>query len=355
MRGALSMGGTIEVGVLGATGTVGQELIAQLADHPWFTVSWIGASERSAGKRYRDATAWRLPAPRPEGVADMVVDTVTPERAPRLVFSGLDASVAGEVETAFAEQGHIVVSNAQNHRMDPVVPLVIPEINADHLQLLTAQAESKGWSGGIVTNPNCSTVVLAMAVAPLRQFGLRQIIVSTLQAISGAGYPGVASLDIVGNVVPVVPGEEAKIETETRKILGQVTDAGVTMHPVTVSASTTRVPVINGHTEIVTVSLESDPGPVALIAALRGFSGRPQEMGLPSAPQQPVLYLDEEDRPQPRLDIDRGHGMTVCVGRLRACPVLDYKFVAMGHNTVRGAAGVAVLNAELLKVEGVLE
>ena len=355
MRGALSMGGTIEVGVLGATGTVGQELIAQLADHPWFTVSWLGASERSAGKRYRDATAWRLPAPRPEGVADMVVDTVTPERAPRLVFSGLDASVAGEVETAFAEQGHIVVSNAQNHRMDPVVPLVIPEINADHLQLLTAQAESKGWSGGIVTNPNCSAVVLAMAVAPLRQFGLRQIIVSTLQAISGAGYPGVASLDIVGNVVPVVPGEEAKIETETRKILGQVTDAGVTMHPVTVSASTTRVPVINGHTEIVTVSLESDPGPVALIAALRGFSGRPQEMGLPSAPQQPVLYLDEEDRPQPRLDIDRGHGMTVCVGRLRACPVLDYKFVAMGHNTVRGAAGVAVLNAELLKVEGVLE
>ena len=349
------MGGKIEVGVLGATGTVGQEFIAQLADHPWFTVRWIGASERSAGKRYRDATTWRLPAPRPDRVADMVVDTVTPGHAPRLVFSGLDASVAGEVETAFAEQGHLVVSNARNHRMNPVVPLVIPEVNADHLQLLTAQAASKGWSGGIVTNPNCSTVVLAMAVAPFRQFGLRQIIVSTLQAISGAGYPGVASLDIVGNVVPVVPGEEAKIETETRKILGQVTDAGVTVHPVTLSASTTRVPVINGHTEIVTVSLESDPGPEALIAALRGFSGRPQEMELPSAPQQPVLYLDEEDRPQPRLDVDRGHGMTVCVGRLRACPVLDYKFVAMGHNTVRGAAGGAVLNAELLKVEGGLD
>ena len=348
------MGGKIEVGVLGATGTVGQEFIAQLADHPWFTVSWIGASERSAGKRYRDATTWRLPAPCPDRVADMTVETVTPGRAPHLVFSGLDASVAGDVETAFAREGHLVVSNARNHRMDQVVPLVIPEVNADHLRLLTAQAESKKWSGGVVTNPNCSTVVLAMAVAPLRPFGLQQVVVSTLQAVSGAGYPGVASLDIVGNVVPVVPGEEEKIETETKKILGQVTDGGVTEHPVTVSASTTRVPVINGHTEIVTVSLESDPGPEALIAAWRGFTGRPQEMGLPSAPPQPVLYLDQEDRPQPRLDVDRGHGMTICVGRLRACPVLDYKFVAMGHNTVRGAAGVAVLNAELLKADGKL-
>ena len=348
------MGGKIEVGVLGATGTVGQEFVAQLADHPWFTVTWIGASERSAGKPYRDATQWRLPALRPDRVADMVVDTVTPGRAPQLVFSGLDASVAGEVETAFAEAGHIIVSNAKNHRMDPVVPLVIPEINADHLQLLTTQSTSKGWSGRIVTNPNCSTVVLAMAVAPLRQFGLRQIIVSTLQAVSGAGYPGVASLDILGNIIPVVHGEEAKIERETKKILGQVTDEGVAAHPVTVSASTTRVPVINGHTEIVTVSIESDPGPAAMIAAFRGFSGRPQETDLPSAPPRPVLYLEEVDRPQPRLDADRDHGMTVCIGRLRACPVLDYKFVAMGHNTVRGAAGVAVLNAELLKVEGVL-
>ena len=349
------MGGKIEVGVLGATGTVGQEVVAQLADHPWFTVSWIAASERSARKRYRDATPWRLPAPRPDRVAEMVVDTVTPGRAPQLVFSGLDASVAGEVETAFAEAGHIVVSNARNHRMDPFVPLVIPEINADHLQLLTRQAASKGWSGRIVTNPNCSTVVLAMAVAPLRQFGLRQIIVSTLQAVSGGGYPGVASLDILGNVVPVVPGEEAKMEREAKKVLGRVTDEGVEAHPVTVSASTTRVPVINGHTEIVTVSLESDPGPEALVAAIRGFSGRPQEQELPSAPPRPVLYLDEADRPQPRLDADRDNGMTVCVGRLRACPVLDYKFVALGHNTVRGAAGAAVLNAELLKVDGVLD
>ena len=348
------MDGKIEAGVLGATGTVGQELIALLADHPWFTVTWIGASERSAGKPYRDATQWRLPAPRPDRVADMLVNTVTPGRAPQLVFSGLDAAVAGEMETAFAEAGHIIVSNAKNHRMDPVVPLVIPEINADHLQLLTAQAASKGWQGRIVTNPNCSTVVLAMAVAPLRQFGLRQIIVSTLQAVSGGGYPGVASLDILGNVVPVVRGEEAKMERETKKILGQVTDKGVAAHPVTVSASTTRVPVINGHTEIVTVSIEADPGPEAVIAAFRGFAGRPQEKELPSAPLRPVLYLDEEDRPQPRLDAERNGGMTVCLGRLRACPVLDYKFVAMGHNTLRGAAGAAVLNAELLKVEGVL-
>jgi aspartate-semialdehyde dehydrogenase len=347
------MSGKTEVGVLGATGTVGQEFITQLANHPWFTVTWLGASERSAGKAYRDATQWRLPAARPDRVADMTVESVTPGRAPQLLFSGLDASVAGDVETAFATAGHIVVSNARNHRMNPVVPLVIPEINADHLQLLAAQ-EANGWSGRIVTNPNCSTVVLAMAVAPLRQFGLRQIIVSTLQAVSGGGYPGVASLDILGNVVPVVPGEEEKIETETKKILGQVTAVGVEPHPVTVSASTTRVPVINGHTEIVTVSLESDPGRDAMIAAVRSFSGRPQDTGLPSAPPRPVVYLDDADRPQPRLDADRDNGMTVCVGRLRACPVLDYKFVAMGHNTVRGAAGVAVLNAELLKVDGAL-
>ena len=349
------MSGKIEVGVLGATGTVGQELIAQLAEHPWFTVTWIAASERSVGRRYRDATPWRLPVPCPHHVGEMFVEAVTPAKAPRLVFSGLDASVAGSVEIAFAEGGHIVVSNAGNHRMDPVVPLVIPEINADHLQLLTTQETSKGWSGRIVTNPNCSTVVLAMAVAPLRQYGLREIIVSTLQAISGGGYPGIASLDILGNVVPVVRGEEPKIETETKKILGQITDTGVEQHPVTVSASTTRVPVINGHTEIVTVSLESDPGREELIAALCGFSGRPQEVGLPSAPLQPVLYLEEEDRPQPRLDADRNNGMAVCIGRLRACPVLDYKFVAMGHNTVRGAAGAAVLNAEMLQIDGMLD
>ena len=354
----------IEAGILGATGTVGQEFISQLADHPWFTVTWIGASERSAGKAYRDATPWRLPAARPDRIAEMTVDRVTPGRAPKLVFSGLDASVAGDVEAEFARAGHVVVSNARNHRMDPLVPLVIPEVNADHLALLAVNADhlallaeqgtARGWSGRIVTNPNCSTIVLALALAPLRPFGLQQVIVSTLQAISGAGYPGVSSLDLVGNVIPVVRGEESKMETETQKILGRATGNGVEPHPVTVSAGTTRVPVINGHTELVTVSLDAAPAVEEMVAAIRDFRGRPQELGLPGAPPRPVLYLDEEDRPQPRLDADRDRGMAVCVGRLRTCPVLGYKFVAMGHNTVRGAAGAAVLNAELLQATGQL-
>ena len=349
------MNGKLEVGILGATGTVGQEFIAQLSDHPWFTVTWVGASERSAGKKYREATPWRLPAQRPDRVADMVVERVTPGQAPKLVFSGLDASVAGEVETLFAETGHIVVSNARNHRMDPLVPLVIPEVNADHLQLLAPQGAAKRWSGRIVTNPNCSTIMLAMALAPLRPFGLRRVVVSTLQAVSGGGYPGVASLDIVGNVIPIVRGEEEKIETETKKILGQVTAAGAEPHPLVVSASTTRVPVINGHTELASVALETDPGQDALVRAMGEFSGRPQEADLPSAPSRPIVYMDDDDRPQPRLDADRDGGMAVYVGRLRPCPVLGYKFVTMGHNTVRGAAGAAVLNAELLKVDGVLD
>ena len=344
----------IEAGVLGATGTVGQEFIARLADHPWFTVTWIGASARSAGKVYREATPWRLPAPRPDRIADMTVDPVTPGRAPKLVFSGLDASVAGQVEEEFARAGHVVVSNARNHRMDPVVPLVIPEVNADHLALLAGQGAARGWSGRIVTNPNCSTIVLALALAPLRPFGLRQVIVSTLQAASGAGYPGVPSLDLLGNVIPVVRGEESKMETETQKILGRVAADGVEPHPVTVSAGTTRVSVVNGHTELVSVALDAAPSVDELVAAVRSFRGRPQELDLPGAPPRPVLYLDEEDRPQPRLDADRDRGMAVCIGRLRACPVLGYKFVAMGHNTIRGAAGAAVLNAELLHATGEL-
>lgn len=344
----------IEAGVLGATGTVGQEFIAGLADHPWFTVTWIGASERSAGKAYRDATPWRLPAARPDRIADMTVDRVTPGRAPKLVFSGLDASVAGDVEAEFARAGHVVVSNARNHRMDPVVPLVIPEVNADHLALLARQGAARGWPGRIVTNPNCSTVVLTLALAPLRQFGLRQVIVSTLQAASGAGYPGVPSLDLLGNVIPVIRGEESKMETEPRKILGRVTADGVEPHPVTVSAGTTRVPVVNGHTVLVSVSLDAAPSPAEMVETIRGFRGRPQALDLPGAPPQPVLYLDEEDRPQPRLDADRDRGMAVCIGRLRTCPVLGHKFVALGHNTIRGAAGAAVLNAELLHATGEL-
>lgn len=346
----------VDVGILGATGMVGQEFIAQLDGHPWFNLVWVAASERSQGRRFADATAWRLPTPRPEAVAGMVVDAVAPDRAPKVVFSGLDASVAGDVEGAFAQAGHVVVSNARNYRMDADVPLLTPEINPDHLRLLSRQRAVRQWPGLIVTNPNCSTIVLTMALAPLLRFGLRSVNVVTLQAVSGAGYPGVPSLDIVGNVIPFIGGEEEKMQTETQKILGALGDDGVVEpHPVVVSAHTTRVGVANGHTEMVSVGFETTPDPAEIVEAFRSFSGRPQAEGLPGAPARPVEYLDEANRPQPRLDVDRGGGMTVSVGRLRRCPVLDYKFVALGHNTIRGAAGAAVLNAELMMIDGLLD
>jgi aspartate-semialdehyde dehydrogenase len=344
----------IDVGVLGATGMVGQQFIAQLAGHPWFRLAWVGASERSAGQTYRDAAPWRLPTPVPSEVAGLTVEVAQPGNAPELLFSAMDASVAGDIETAFAEAGHLVVSNARNHRLDPAVPLLVPEINADHLTLLSAQRKAKGWKGAIVTNPNCSTVVLTLALAPLRQFGLQSVVLTTLQALSGAGYPGVPSLDAVANVIPFIDGEEPKIETETRKILGTVEGDAVRFHDVVVSASTTRVPVINGHTESIAVGFTSKPSLEEVRQALVSFSGPPQRHRLPTAPAEPIVYLSESNRPQPRLDVERGGGMTVTIGRLRPCPVLSCKFVALGHNTVRGAAGAAVLNAELLVAEGVL-
>jgi aspartate-semialdehyde dehydrogenase len=345
----------IEVGILGATGQVGQQFVALLANHPWFKTTWLGASERSAGKAYRDATAWRLPAALPDDVAKLGVDAATPGRAPKLVFSGLDSSVAGEIEGAFAEAGHIIVSNSRNYRMDADVPLLIPEVNADHLALLETQAKARGWKGRIVTNPNCVVVVYAMALAPLRQFGLTSSIITTLQAISGAGYPGVPSWDILGNVIPFIGGgEEEKIETETNKILGTVRNGAVADHPVRVSAAVTRVPVHDGHTASIAVALEQEPDAAAIIGAWNGFRGRPQELELPSAPARPIVYLNEPNRPQPSLDVNRDGGMTITVGRLRACAVLDYKFVALGHNTIRGAAGAAILNAELMRREGLL-
>ncbi len=333
---------------------VGQQFVVQLTGHPWFKLVWLGASERSGGRRYADAATWRLSTPVPDDIGSLVVEASAPGNAPRLVFSALDASVAGEIEEAFAAAGHLVVSNARNHRMTPNVPLLVPEINADHLSLLDAQTRVRGGDGGIVTNPNCSTIVLAMALAPLRQFGLRRVMVTTSQAVSGAGYPGTPSLDVLGNVVPFIGGEEEKIETETKKILGGVRTDQVEPHVVVVSAQTTRVPVIDGHTEMISVELESPPPPEAIVDALVGFSGKPQALALPTAPAQPIVYLEAPDRPQPRLDADRGRGMTVSVGRLRPCPVLDYKFVALGHNTIRGAAGAAVLNAELMSGDGLL-
>jgi aspartate-semialdehyde dehydrogenase len=347
---------SIEVGILGATGMVGQQFIALLAAHPWFTVTWLGASERSAGKAFRDAAAWRLPNALPEDVAKLTVNNATGAagKAPKLVFSGLDSSVAGEIEGAFAEAGHVIVSNSRNYRMEADVPLLIPEVNADHLALLKKQ-DARGWKGRIVTNPNCVVIVYAMALAPLRQFGLKSSLVTSLQAISGAGYPGVPSWDILGNVIPFIGGgEEEKIETETNKILGALNNGTVDNHPLTVSAAVTRVPVQNGHTASIAVALEQKPEMHAIIAAWNGFRGRPQELDLPSAPKQPIVYLTEPNRPQPALDANRDGGMTVTVGRLRRCPVLDYKFVALGHNTIRGAAGVAILNAELMHREGLL-
>ena len=271
---------SIEVGILGATGMVGQQFIALLADHPWFKVTYLGASERSAGKAFKDAAAWRLPNTLPDDVANRVVENAKPGTAPKLVFSGLDSSVAGEIEAEFAKAGHLVVSNSRNYRMVDTVPLLIPEVNADHLKLLDLQGDAQGWKGRIVTNPNCSTVAITMALAPLRQFGIEKTMVTTLQAISGAGYPGVPSWDILGNIIPFISGEEEKIETETRKILGTLGAGKVEDHPVRVSATATRVLVRDGHSCSISVALTQKPTPEAVIDAWRSFRGRPQELDL---------------------------------------------------------------------------
>jgi aspartate-semialdehyde dehydrogenase len=342
----------IEVGVLGATGMVGQQFVSRLARHPWFRLTWLAASERSEGRPYRSVAPWKLSTPIPGEFGERVVEACVPGKGPKVVFSGLDASVAGDLERAFAAAGHIVVSNARNFRMDPLVPLLIPEVNPDHLTLLDEQRREKNWTGAIVTNPNCSTIVLAMALAPLRQFNIRSVIVSTMQAVSGAGYPGVPSLDILGNVVPFIGGEEEKMETETLKILGG--DGGRAPYPAVVSAHTNRVPVIDGHTITVSAAFEDQPAIDAITDAMRRFKGRPQELGLPSAPQPPLVVTEEQNRPQPRLDVDLGGGMAVSVGRVRECPVMHVRFVALGHNTVRGAAGAAILNAELMHAEEML-
>ena len=348
-------GRSIEVGILGATGMVGQQFVRLLDGHPWFKTTWLGASERSEGRTYRDAMKWRLATPPPADVLDMKVEPCVPGNAPRILFSGMDAGAAKDIEPAFAAAGHIVVSNARSFRMVADVPLVIPEVNAEHLSLIARQRRERGWSGAIVTNPNCSTVVLSLVLAPLRQFGLAKVMVTTLQAVSGAGYPGVASLDILGNVVPAISGEEEKMESETQKILGAYERESVSPHRVIVSATTTRVPVLDGHTESISVQFEQKPTLDDVRAALEGFRGRPQELRLPSAPPQPIVYFEAADRPQPRLDVERDNGMTISTGRLRPCSILGTKLVALGHNTVRGAAGAAILNAEMMVAEGMLD
>lgn len=345
----------IEVGILGATGMVGQHFIKFLQNHPWFSLTWLGASDRSAGKKYRDAAQWHLGGETPATVADMVVEDCKPGNAPQLVFSATDASVATEIEQAFAKAGHAVVSNSRNHRMDADVPLLVPEINPDHLKLAPVQRKSRGWSGLIVTNPNCSTVVLTMGLAPLKPFGITRVVATTLQAVSGAGYPGVASMDIVGNVIPFIGGEEEKMQQETQKILGDFDGSRVRDLPAKVSAHCNRVPVVDGHTVTVSVEFSSKPAEKDVLEAFRAFTSVPQERKLPSAPCSPVIYMTQPNRPQPRKDVERERGQTVFVGRLRACPVFDYKFIAMGHNTVRGAAGAAILNAELMVTDGLLD
>ncbi len=345
----------IEVGILGATGMVGQHFVRFLQGHPWFDLKWLGASDRSSGKKYSDAAAWHLGGSTPGTVRDLIVEDCKPGNAPRLLFSAMDASVATEIERAFAQAGHVVVSNSKNHRMDRDVPLLVPEINPDHLKLVPGQQRARGWKGQIVTNPNCSTIVLTMGLAPLKQFGITKVIATTLQAISGAGYPGVPSMDINANVIPFIGGEEEKMQQETQKILGSFRGDHIEPLAAKVSAHCNRVPVVDGHTVTVSVELTAKPSEADLIGAFESYRSLPQERNLPSAPKQPVIYMREANRPQPRFDVERENGMAAFVGRLRPCPVLDWKFVALGHNTVRGAAGAAVLNAELMHSEGMLD
>jgi aspartate-semialdehyde dehydrogenase len=334
---------------------VGQQFVKFLQNHPWFEITWLGASDRSAGKTYREATSWRLDGTMPANVGNIKVEDCKPGNAPRLVFSSMDASVATEIEQAFAQAGHIIVSNSRNHRMEPDVPLLIPEINSDHLKIIPLQQRRRGWKGQIATNPNCSTITLAMALAPLKQFGITKVLATTMQAISGAGYPGVASMDINANVIPFIGSEEEKMQQETQKILGEFTGDAIRPLAAKVSAHCNRVPVVDGHMVATSVELERKVSVAELIEAIGQYRSIPQERNLPSAPPRPVIYMEEKDRPQPRRDVERERGMTVFVGRLRECPVLDYKFMALGHNTIRGAAGAAVLNAELMYSEGLLD
>jgi aspartate-semialdehyde dehydrogenase len=346
----------IPVAILGATGSVGQRFIQLLARHPWFRVHEVIASDRSAGKSYLDAADWRLETLVPDDVAGLTVKSLGGELESRLLFSGLDSSVAGEAEDDYADRGCAVISNSRNHRMAADVPLLIPEINPEHLEAIELQRGRRAGGGYIVTNPNCSVMGMAIALAPLeRTFGIESVHITTMQAISGAGYAGVPSYAILDNVIPYIGGgEEEKIETEPRKILGGWREGAFVDAPMTISAQVNRVPTIDGHLMTMSVRLRNKASLAAVRETLESFTGEPQRLGLPSAPQRPIHYIDAPDRPQPRLDRDREGGMAVSVGRLRACPILDFRLVALVHNTIRGAAGAAVLNAELLEAKGML-
>ena len=346
----------IPVGILGATGIVGQRFIQLLENHPWFEVAWLAASERSEGKPYGEAARWKLATPVPQRVAAMSVSEADPKDAPRLIFAALDSAIAKELEPRFAAAGKIVITNSSALRMNTDVPLLIPEVNADHLGLIELQSWRRN-GGFVVTNPNCSAIGLVMALSPLRQFGIQKVMAVTMQAVSGAGYPGVASLDILGNVIPYIGSEEEKMESESKKLLGTRNGAGIKLAGFAMSAQCNRVSVEDGHTESVSVAFEQKPTAEEIIhawedspttSAIRGLN-------LPSAPERPVIYDRAVDRPQPKLDVNRGNGMSTTVGRLRPCGVLDWKFTVLSHNTIRGAAGAAILNAELLKAKGLLD
>jgi aspartate-semialdehyde dehydrogenase len=349
------------VGILGATGAVGQRFIQLLADHPWFNITWLAASDRSAGKPYAEACAWRLDTPLPERIAKMVLQPNTPEAAgsdlPRIIFSSIDAPIAKELEPKFAAAGCAVISNSSAFRMALDVPLVVPEVNVDHFEVIESQPTRKRSGGFLVTNPNCCAIGLVLPLAPLHQhFGIEKLFVSTMQAVSGAGYPGVASLDILGNVIPYIKNEEEKLQEEVGKLLGAANATGFEPAAITVSAMCNRVAVVDGHTECVSVKLKIPATQAQIIAAWESFqplSGRGLNgFHLPSAPLSPVEYAPEDTRPQPRLDLMRGNGMATTVGRLRPCSIFDWKFTLLSHNTIRGAAGAAILNAEILAVLG---
>ncbi len=347
-----------KVGILGATGMVGQRFIQLLEDHPWFQVTWLAASDRSSGKSYGEAARWKLDTPLPASIAALPVSPASPENAPSIIFAALDTDIARDLEPKFAAAGCAVISNSSAFRMQADVPLVIPEVNADHLSLISHQnwngSATSARRGYIVTNPNCSAIGLVLALKPLAErFGLRAVFVSTMQAVSGAGYPGVPSLDILGNVVPFIRNEEEKLEAETQRLLGKLEGNRVIPLDARVSAHCNRVAVEDGHTESVSIQLATKPSREEVLDAWREFQPL-REKNLPTAPLQPVEYAAAEDRPQPRLDRMRGRGMTATVGRLRPCSLLDWKFTVLSHNTIRGAAGAALLNAELLASQGKL-
>jgi len=345
----------IPVGVLGATGMVGQRFIQLLENHPWFEVAWLAASDRSSGKPYAEAAKWRMRTAIPKKIAKMKVSAAAPDGAPKVIFAALDSDIARELEPQFAEAGCAVISNSSAYRMDPSVPLVIPEVNPEHLKLIETQTWWKKSKGFMVTNSNCSIMGLTVALAPLqREFGLESVFAVTMQAVSGAGYPGVASLDILGNVIPFIKNEEEKMQEEAHKLLGRLKGKQVEPAHFGMSAHCNRVAVEDGHTESISVKLRKKTSPEKIIAVWREFRGSSEVAKLPHAPAEPIFYDERPDRPQPRFDVDRGNGMTTTVGRLRPCSLLDWKFTVLSHNTIRGAAGAAVLNAELLKVRGYL-